>query len=50
MIHPNEPKLKELKEIAKALYKAPATEENFFKIKAIESQIKRHETNVALSE
>jgi len=43
MIHECEPKLEELKKIQKELFIADSTDENMKKIKAIESQIKRHQ-------
>ena len=43
MIHPNEPKLSELKVIRGELFTAESNEENVKKLKAIDSQISRHE-------
>ena len=48
MIHPNEPKLAELKEISKELFKADSTDENLKKLKAVESQIARHEAELSV--
>lgn len=45
-IHPCEPNLGELKKIRQDLYGLESTELNVKKIKAIESQIARHESNI----
>jgi len=46
-MHPNECVGGELKRIRRELYAAPSTNDNLRKIKAIESQIKRHEAEAA---
>ena len=43
MTHPNEPSLEKLKEIESSLYGEESTDENMKKIKAVQSQIARHE-------
>ena len=47
MTHPNEPSLTELKKRQKELFGQESTDENLKKLKAIESQIRRHQREQA---
>ena len=50
MLHPNEPTLEELKQIELELFRQASTDENMAKLKAIQSQIARHEAQEAAEE